>query len=760
MKPLGIRHKLAGKLALWVGCLLIVLTAAAAFIASRALEHSSMERMRETGGWFSDTVKRATRHAMLTDQRQNMLAILDAIGAQPGVDLVRVFNKEGRVVYSNLPNETGSRVDKTAGACAGCHQSGAAQERLAESQTTRVFHLDQARAGRGGRVLGVVNPIYTEPACYTDPCHVHPAGKKVLGVLEVGLSLASVDKEVESAYHRVVGYALFACLVAAVLLGLMTRFLLIQPLSHLNRAAGRIAKGDYDQPVTPSSQDEIGSLALALEQMRQSVKQKTRALKESRQQFQTLFEQVPCYISVQDKDFKLVALNTMFARDFSAQIGEYCYRCYKGLDHKCNNCAVEKSFADGKVHSSEETVTHADGTTRYMLNLTAPILDAKGDIVAVMEMGTDVTKIRHLEDELIKSEEKYRLFFDNDPNSIFVFDQASHEILDANDRALSEFGYAKEELIGMSFEQLLESAEQERLNSLLSAGGRLLARLQMRIKSGQSIMVNLRASFGEHLGRKAVIAATADISEILEAEEQLVQAAKMATLGEMSAGIAHELNQPLSVLATSARILTKQQSGTRFSPEIIAEVAREVAQQVERATRIINHLREFGRKNQVERSRVDLLSPLNGVFQLMGQQLKVHDIKVEIETPQHLPAVWGEQNRLEQVFINLVLNARDSIDEKRRAKPGMKGVISIQAGSRKDMVWVRISDNGVGIPPNILDRVFEPFFTTKEVGKGTGLGLSISYGIIRDFGGSIEAESQPGMGASFTLNLLRAGEDD
>jgi C4-dicarboxylate-specific signal transduction histidine kinase len=273
-------------------------------------------------------------------------------------------------------------------------------------------------------------------------------------------------------------------------------------------------------------------------------------------------------------------------------------------------------------------------------------------------------------------------------------------------------------------------------------------------------VVNLRCAYGLYLGRPAVIAAAADITETLKTEQQLVQAAKMATLGEMSAGVAHELNQPLSVLATSGNILRKQVRGGRApDPEVVGQVAAELNDQVARATRIINHLREFGRKSEVERSRVDLAQPIQGVFQLLGQQCRVHDIEVELEVQEPLPLVWAEANRLEQVFINLVMNARDAIEERRAAGDHRPGSIRVAAGGEDGRVVVSISDNGQGVPPELKERIFEPFFTTKEVGKGTGLGLSISYGIVRDYGGSIEVDSRPGRGTTFRLSFPAAEEE-
>jgi histidine kinase len=137
----------------------------------------------------------------------------------------------------------------------------------------------------------------------------------------------------------------------------------------------------------------------------------------------------------------------------------------------------------------------------------------------------------------------------------------------------------------------------------------------------------------------------------------------------------------------------------------------------------------------------------------------VHDIAVELEMEEPLPPVWADANRLEQVFINLVLNARDSIEERRAAgRPG-PGLIRVAAAGREGRVVVSVADNGAGVPPELEERIFEPFFTTKEVGKGTGLGLSISYGIVRDYNGSIEIESRPGEGATFRVSLPAAPEE-
>ena len=751
---------LSFKLTAWVGVSLLALTLAGALFSGRALEHSSVDRMLQTGIWFSDTVKRATRYGMLRDQRDNVHEIIKAIGEQEGVETIRVFNKQGRIMFSSRAPEIGQLVDMQAEACYVCHFRDRPLERLPQGKRSRIFTTKAQAQGGSHRVLGVINPIYTERACYTDPCHAHTPEQKVLGVLDVGLSLAQVDAEVASSTRQVAGAALLIFAVVSALLAVVSFFILTRPLSTMVGATRRITRGDYDHPLLVSSEDEIGALAEDFEKMRLSVKEKTDALEESRRRYQTLFEQVPCYISVQDNDFRLVALNKMFARDFGNQIGEYCFRAYKGRETKCPNCAVERSFNDGRVHTAEEEVLGKDGTTHYFLNLATPITDKSGDIVGVMEMATDVTDLRRLESELRYSEEKYRLFFNNDPNAIFVFDHQTCEILDANDRAVSEYGYEKSELVGRSFLEVTDPADQARVREFLERQGGVLPRVHQLRKDGGITIVNMRAAYGEHMGRRAVIAATADISETLKTEQQLVQAAKMATLGEMSAGVAHELNQPLSVIATAGNILAKYLRPDRVpDPEVLAQVAQELTDQVGRCSRIINHLREFGRKSEVERTKINLIDPIQGVFQLLGQQLRVHDIEVDADLPGNLPLVWGDANRLEQVFINLLMNARDAIEERRKSEPDLRGLITVRAADGDGRVLVTVSDNGPGVPDDLADRIFEPFFTTKEVGKGTGLGLSISYGIVRDYHGDISVAPRQGGGTSFTVSLPAAQEE-
>ena len=274
-------------------------------------------------------------------------------------------------------------------------------------------------------------------------------------------------------------------------------------------------------------------------------------------------------------------------------------------------------------------------------------------------------------------------------------------------------------------------------------------------KDGTNFYVNAHACQWKRSRKYGIVAVTVDITESMAKESQLIQASKMSTLGEMASGVAHELNQPLSAIQTGTDLIINvvNQGGTGF--EDLPVVAEHMIAQVDRAVHIINHLREFGRKTEIKREKLLITKPIEGVFTLLGQQLKLRGIEVVLDLQDDIYPIMGEINRLEQVFINLVLNARDAMEEKRGRFAGghVNTILTVRAYQKNAQVVVTITDTGTGIPNEIKDKIFEPFFTTKEVGKGTGLGLSISYGILKDYDGTIDVESEAGKGTTFKITF-------
>jgi histidine kinase len=260
-----------------------------------------------------------------------------------------------------------------------------------------------------------------------------------------------------------------------------------------------------------------------------------------------------------------------------------------------------------------------------------------------------------------------------------------------------------------------------------------------------------------------LLVTTSDITKRLEAEQQLIQASKMATLGEMATGMAHELNQPLNNIGLLCSRLQKRQHKLELSQadrEFFLDKLEKLRHQVDRAGKIIDHLRTFGRPTIRSLGSTDVRGPITRVVDLLREPLQGREIRLRLALADDLPPVLADEAQLEQVLLNLVVNARDAFEGHTPRDGQPKTIrISASAGSfpgESPTVQVRVSDNGPGMSEEVLERVFEPFFTTKEVGKGTGLGLSISYGLVRDFGGQLTAESDPRRGTTFTITLKPA----
>ena len=242
--------------------------------------------------------------------------------------------------------------------------------------------------------------------------------------------------------------------------------------------------------------------------------------------------------------------------------------------------------------------------------------------------------------------------------------------------------------------------------------------------------------------------------ELRDKQEQLVQAAKLATLGELTTGVAHELNNPLNNIGLFVGNAIDLIELGGAEPQHLVRELRKMMQQVQKATQIISHLRTFGRAAPVSREPVSMNQVIEHALSLMQEQLRLHGIRVELDLSPTQPVVIGNAIQLEQVLINLLTNARDAMaDSSQRA-------IRISVGVRERVTVLTFSDTGPGIAEGLEQRIFDPFFTTKEVGRGTGLGLSITYGIIQEHGGVISvAPRRPGHGATFLIELPRTPDD-
>ena len=393
-----------------------------------------------------------------------------------------------------------------------------------------------------------------------------------------------------------------------------------------------------------------------------------------------------------------------------------------------------------------------------------PVSDEKGEFLGYRGTGTDITERKLAEEALRENEERFKDF--TNASSDWFWEMGP-------DLRFTRYSQGVEEAIGVSPDWLIGKTRQEQgrpkideekwihhLDALKAHEP--FKDFEYGLIRKDETRVYVRASGvpvfgdgGDFLGYRGT---GTNITDRIQAEAQLIQSSKLATLGEMATGMAHELNQPLNIIHMAAEsLLDEVREGDIPATTLVAKLEK-IEGQVDRASAIINHMRMFGRKDSGELEVVDLTEAVQGAVGLVKEQLRLGEIKLSVDLPKTCRKVMGHQLQLEQVILNLLTNARDAIEVHANDGNKLRRIsitITDDPGSREVSLSVR--DTGGGIPDEALDHIFEPFFTTKEVGKGTGLGLSISYGIITEMGGRIEVANVDG-GAKFTITLSAATE--
>ena len=748
-----IRCSLITKLAIVSGVALMFFFFLWSSLNINAMKTLTTEATMSDMNRLGNTINLGLHYAMLTYAPETIREIIKSIGTQQGILSIRVYNKKGQIKYSNQLSEIDEITDIKEEACYVCHRTAPPQVHLALRERTRFF-TDES----GHPCIGILRPIENEPSCVNDACHVHPGDKKILGLLDITVSQAANEATLASYTERNFLAALAVAGGTFLVLFLFTHLLVNRPVRTMIRATRAIAAGHTFRGVDLRQADEMGELGRAIDTMGREVLSKQAELVRQKNRYQDLFEHVPCTITVQDKNLRLISYNQAFADEFHVHPGQYCYKAYKGRDEPCTNCPVIRTFDDGLPHANEEITLDRDGCKRTFFVSTSPMTDESGKVTSVMEISLDISESKFLEEELERSRMKYQAIFSCIPTALFVLSLDDLTILECNSRPQTLYGYEPGELLGTPFLALFDEPDIGPFEAAIRAE-RPIDRVRHRRKNGQHFFAAVRVSTAAFPGSQVYLASVTDITNRLETEQQLIQASKMATLGEMSTSVAHELNQPMTVIQTISDLLVRKvRKGQCVDQATLAEMAEGIGRHIARATGIINHMREFGRKADRHVAAVDLGVVLHRTFELFSQQLKLRNITVAFDIPEGLPPVAAQANPLEQVFMNLLLNARDAVDEcyGPNSRPGDKRIAiaaGLETSGDRQFVTASIADNGSGIAPELLGRIFEPFFTTKEVGKGTGLGLSISYGIIKDYGGDIVAAAGPEGGARFTIRL-------
>ncbi len=400
----------------------------------------------------------------------------------------------------------------------------------------------------------------------------------------------------------------------------------------------------------------------------------------------------------------------------------------------------------GRTRTREVRLRRKDGGVAVCVDTSSGVMEA-GRVVRYQGTLVDVTEKHALEQQLRRQEEFRRHLLESFPDLILVLDlKGQYTFVSARIGEL--LGYGPEHLMGKNVAET-ENAPPElaELYRTVATGESSLTSCEYgsRHRDGSwRTMLGMASPLLDAEGEPAgVIISVRDVTMEKRLEQQIIQSERLAAMGQMIGGFAHELNNPLTSILGMAELLQEGEASEAARKQIVI-----LHQQARRAAEIVQNLQYFARPPAPGRSQVNLNELVQRTVQMQAYPLRKSNITVDFLPEPAIPAIVADPNQLMQVFLNLLLNAEQAIRESRE-----KGTIRVRIGRKPDSVWIVFQDDGPGIAPENLAHIFDPFFTTKRPGRGTGLGLSICKTVLREHGGNIEAATAPDGGAVFTITL-------
>ena len=503
------------------------------------------------------------------------------------------------------------------------------------------------------------------------------------------------------------------------------------------------------------SLDPIGIIAGAFEQVLEHLNDTIAELSEARDELQAIFDATGVGISIIDRDFCIVKCNEkqrelLVDSSIEEVAGRYCYNVYCNRDNPGLDCPALESFTTGRP----VTVREVKKKDKYFQVISTPFaIDADGEVTRVIEVALDITdkKLAELEQErqrgyYLTEKLKFATVIESLSEGLLVTD-ASNRIVSANTAAGKITGQDQQQMLGADLFSLLpvaadqlggkdlqqgENVEHLEITHAGGEGDRILAINAVLLKDAETTPI----------GRVLTIR---DITEEKQRRAALFRAEKLAAVGQLSAGLAHELNTPLGSILGYARLLLRQDNFTDQQRDRL----NLIAQQAKKSSAIIQGLLNFARVSSTTTKAGEagcypgqVIAEANKVLAAEFEQRGI-TVNTRLDEDE---AVAIDAKQLEQVIVNMLLNSM-------QAMKATGGTITITTDVRGNRLQLSIIDDGPGIPQEVQSRIFDPFFTTKEVGEGTGLGLSICSGIINEFGGAIDVDSEEGHGTTFTITL-------
>ena len=406
----------------------------------------------------------------------------------------------------------------------------------------------------------------------------------------------------------------------------------------------------------------------------------------------------------------------------------------------------------GVLRNYEETLRRKDGTLLHTLQNITAVRNATGKIAQIRGLMLDVTDQRTFQSQLQRERDFNQKILNTTQSMILVLDTAG--LISYANRRCFESGYREDELIGHRLVDWVEATHREGFEAALetTAQGHQVENLEPRVRRSDGSMghfsISLSPMRDEQNVVNSIVVVMTDITDATLLQAKLAHSEKMATIGRLVSGVAHEVNNPLAAILGFTDLLLENPA----IPQNAREDLQIILHETQRTKNIVQDLLSFARQRPVQRELVQINAVLRQTIKLRGYDFASHGVEVAEDFDENLAPALGDAQQLQQVFLNILNNAYDAVQE-----AGQRGSISIRTRQAGDQIEVAVTDNGTGVSDP--ERIFDPFYTTKQAAKGTGLGLSICYGIVRAHGGEILcSNNEDGRGCTFRVRIPVASE--
>ncbi len=598
---------------------------------------------------------------------------------------------------------------------------------------------------------------------------------EIIGEVRVEMSTDPLEAQLATRWSQILLIGVLQLFTGLLVIAALLRYKVMAPLRRLIDQSETLAGGALDQPLVWRRRDELGVLGRSFERMRQSLRdlfahleQRNQALRQQEQEhqrwvrlFRDAIESIPNGFGVYDASRRLIICNSAFASLYGVAadhlVGCTVSELYSRLSllwekidgRPPRSFQDEPYIADANWSVSLEPTEGCLKDGRWFLVSRHPT--AEGGNVFVR---TDITHLKRMEQALRESEQRFRSITEAHPVPVLISALGEDRLLYVSPGMGSLFGDPVAEIAARPLQGLFaDPDDRAKLRAvLLDQGGVDSYKCVMKKVDGSTFPAAINARRIVYIGTDAVVGSIIDLTEIRHAEreiarqrEALHQSEKLNALGSLLAGVAHELNNPLSVVVGRAIMLEGEIADAGVRDKI-----GKIRQAAERGARIVKTFLAIARQQPPERKPVALNGVLEAAVELMGYGLRTADITLTLDLDPELPELSADADQLAQVFTNLMANAQQALLE---VAPPRRLAITTRWTRTPGTAHITFTDNGPGIPEAVRSRIFEPFYTSKPVGVGTGIGLSFSYGVIVAHGGRIALESPPTGGAHFIITL-------